>query len=245
MQKKQSKFPQRLYQSQTKKFAFIGFILSIMLPIFSQNKGYSQSKTPKSTARSTSDKGQRLLPPLFGRWRTGELIIIEQGHIHTAMPIDPINQGDLSMLPPDLLVEFRTGYDRLEGAYLSIMNWLPPFPVSVCQYGATRFSCLETNRELHPKSVQDTVSREFNLFITKEDVFDTFGVLGATAKDVCYRVRGNGHSWEGRFYIARDRQTMWQSLSVDVYVTDSAGKRREPEKIVPVFQVYRRQIVSK
>ena len=160
--------------------------------MFLPYQGFAQPTKPA--------KGQKFIPPIFGTWQTGELVVIEEATptvVRPAVATDSM-QAALSMLPPNVQVEFKIGFDKVALESYYEMTFVPPFPPESCNYGTLWTSCIGEGANQHPDPHQKPISREFGLYITKQDVFDTFAAVGATVKSVSYRVRGNGHSWGGQ-----------------------------------------------
>ena len=204
--------------------------------MFLPYQGFAQPTKPA--------KGQKFIPPIFSTWRTGEVVAgkREDGETPLKKVVDFKAMDDaLSLLPPNVVVEFKIGFDKVALESYYEMTLVPPFPPESCNYGTLWTSCIGEGANQHPDPHQKPISREFGLYITKQDVFDTFAAVGATAKSVSYRVRGNGHSWEGNYFVAKDGQTMWAEVFPDeMYVLNASGSKQEVQLPATILQVYHR-----
>ncbi len=188
--------------------------------------------------------GKKFIPPIFGQWQTGEVLVGKRednkSPVKRAVVVDAMTDA-LSLLPAGVLVNFRIGLDKVAHEPFYEMILIPPFPLESCRYGTLRYECIGEASNKRPDPNQKPVIHEFSLVITKQDVFDTFAAVGATTKDVSYRIRGNGHSWEGNYFVSKDRQTMWAEVYPgETYTLEPDGTKRQTELPAVTLQVYHR-----
>lgn len=193
----------------------------------------------QSTAQSGKPpKGQKFVPPVFGLWRTGDLLVIRNNKL---LPITLVNslESGLTVLPPGVLVSFKPDYDPVAQEPLSVMDIMPPFPSYACRYQSLRYHCETDDAKAVPRQI--AISWEFALEITKEEVYEVFAAVGATPKDVCYVIHVNGREWFGNFFVSKDRQTMWTDIFPgEAYTVDANGIKQEVKVTDTLLQVYHR-----
>lgn len=159
---------------------------------------------------------------------------MEGGKAYPITLADSLNSG-ITLLPAGLHVAFQTGYDATAREPVSTLVLQPPFPQTACQLQSTRYHY----EAQHPNQV--AIIWEFVLEVSKDQVHETFGSVGASAKDVSYTVHGNGHQWNGEFFVSKDRQTMWTPVFPgEAYFTTAVGVKKEMAKTATVLQVYHR-----
>lgn len=183
--------------------------------------------------------GQRLVPPIFGTWRVGPVVMaVRPGTLRPIGLHDPLFSGE-TVLPPGLHVEFKPDYDPVAREALSVMTLLPPFPPDSCTYQKLQYYYDEYGGLKVPS--QRPIRWEFALDFTREAIEETFAPLGATAKDICFRIYGSGRTWYGNFYVAKDRQTMWTDVYPGAaYILDTDGVKRDVPPTTQLWQVYHR-----
>ena len=156
-----------------------------------------------------------IVPAILGTWRAGPVWAVDRAthqlHLDQS-PVDP-ELSDRNLMPCGQRLEFTNGYDKAANvAYWQVM-WLLPYPPNACQYPLLEFKCTEVNGV--KKLDQTPDSMEFTMEIGQQGVEDFFAV-GALNTERVYTLRcGGNDEWTPRFYVSRDRQTMWSLIGID------------------------------
>jgi hypothetical protein len=189
--------------------------------------------------RPKPHKGQRFIPPVFGHWKVGEVVVAEDDSLKPAFIAD-LTYDALTLLPPGMKVSFLPDYDPKAHESILVMTMWTPYPPEACNYGTTQYDCIGegSNRQLDPKN--QPFAREFSL-TTYRDGIEFYKPLGANSRDIIYQIWVNGKGWIGHFFVAKDRQTMWTDVNPDnPMILEKDGTKRKPRVTPWVFQVYHR-----